>query len=239
MNNHFNNLPFDLQNTIIQKATKPIPKFKSGLVKQKRKTNTAFYRLLFIRSDTPPSWNPSKKEFVYTATYGYTGTGETSVYESDLEPIAKSVCRYESSVCSYDSTKQSKPITPWTIDTFMQKHFNDLPFDLQNMIIQMATKPVPKFQYGDAVEFCESHKQQIWANNHHNILHTEMPISRLLVVSYTPYWDTGKKEFEYNLQYGIGNDHETFAFESMLRPWPRNKFAYNGSNIQTFGSYWV
>lgn len=129
--------------------------------------------------------------------------------------------------------------TQWTIDNFMNKHFNNLPFDLQIKIIKRATKPVPKFKYGDAVEFCESHKQQIWANNHNNILHTEMPINRLLVVSYKPYWDTVVKEFEYTLQYGIGNDHETFAFERMLRPWPRGKFAYNGSDIQKYGSYWV
>ena len=120
----------------------------------------------------------------------------------------------------------------WTVDNFMNKHFNKLPFDLQIKIIKRATKPVPKFKYGDAVEFCESCKQQIWAN--HNILHTEMPINRLLVVSYKPYWDTAMKEFEYILQYGIGNDHETFAFESMLRPWPLDKFAYNGCNIKRF-----
>ena len=41
----------------------------------------------------------------------------------------------------------------WTIDNFMNKHFNNLPFDLQIKIIKRATKPVPKFKYGDAVEF--------------------------------------------------------------------------------------
>ena len=66
-----------------------------------------------------------------------------------------------------------------------------------------------------------------------------MPINRLLVVSYKPYWNNDIKQFEYTLQYGIGNDYETFAFESMLRPWPRGKFAYNESDIQKYGSYWV
>ena len=72
--------------------------------------------------------------------------------------------------------------TKWTIDKFMNNHFNKLPFDLKIKIIKRATQPVPKFKYGDPVEFCESHKQQILANNH-NILHTEMPINCLLVVS--------------------------------------------------------
>ena len=92
----------------------------------------------------------------------------------------------------------------------MNKHFNKLPFDLQIKIIKRATKPIPKFKY-EIRRFCESHKQQIWAN--HNILHTEMPINRLLVVSYKPYWNNDMKQFEYTLQYGIGNDYETFAFK--------------------------
>ena len=115
-------------------------------------------------------------------------------------------------------------------NSFMENYFGELPVDLQlrvfHEINHWKTPPPSKFKAGDIVRYNAKKRTELikyreqMRKQHPNDIPGEMPTGKLIIWC-PPRWNSTRREWGYEYEYGWGGTSEGFAYESTLEQYPR------------------